>query len=32
MRLLWLSTVALWAERHGVSERSDAAVPERLVA
>jgi asparagine synthase (glutamine-hydrolysing) len=31
MRLLWLMTVALWAERHRISDRSDASVPEALV-
>jgi asparagine synthase (glutamine-hydrolysing) len=31
MRLLWLATVALWAARHGVSERSDAPWAEGLV-
>lgn len=30
MRLLYLATVAWWAARHGVSERSDAPVPGRL--
>lgn len=31
MRLLWLATVALWAEQHGVTERSERADLERLV-
>ncbi|MCC6554009.1 MAG: asparagine synthase (glutamine-hydrolyzing) [Polyangiaceae bacterium] len=30
MRLLYLATVAWWAARHRVTERSDAPVPERL--
>lgn len=31
MRLLWLATVALWAERWRVSERGEAAALDRLV-
>jgi asparagine synthase (glutamine-hydrolysing) len=30
MRLLWLATVALWAERHRVSDRSDDVAPEQF--